>query len=225
MPTTTSAADRAKRITHRPGRMGLVTDVAAQLGRGAQSVHEILWRLEAQGVAHVAGWAPSASGRGMRQPLFKAWPGVSAPYPNPLPGRESLGRRAGGTRSEVLSFAAALKAMLDGATRAEVLEQTGISWSNFSKMLRELRAQRLVHVSSWEPRVDGRASPVEVFKFAPGRDAQKPKRVPVAEKYKRYRDGRNLRVAGQRIVHAISGATPIVSAGVQAYGRLGGGAV
>lgn len=223
------------RITRRPGRMGLVmyarilgacvkeakkaVDVAADLGRARQSVHEILWRLESLGVAHVEDWVKPEHQNGMMSPLFRAFPGKSEPYPRELQ-RPPFGR-AGGTRSEIISFASALKAMSEGATRAEVLEMTGMSWCNFAKLLRELRKQRLVHVCSWEPRSDERSADVEVLKFGPGKDAPRPKPLTPSERYRRYRLRKSAKLAGQRIVHATAGSVPIEARGIQpAYSGL-----
>lgn len=197
--------------------------VSAASGRGKQTMREILWRLEHLRIVHVVEWRRPEKLRSLMAAAFVLGEGESAPYPNALkratPGSE-LARN--NPRPELIAFATIINALRNGATRAELHRQTGVAHHNIARLLRELRANGLLHIGAWEVRDSTAGKPSEVLQFGPGKDAPRPKTLTAKQKQDRYRMRRRQRTATLRIVGAIAGQAAIPKHGMQSYHLLGG---
>jgi hypothetical protein len=199
-------------------------EAAEAVGAGSQSVREILWRMEHLRLVHVETWCKHYKARGPLAARFRAGEGVSAPYPSAtavdVPGASLA---AGNPRSELISFAHIMRALQDGATRADIMDQTGCSHSNLSKLLRTMKGLGIVHVCSWQRRCDEPGQPAEVLQLGAGRNAPKPKPIDGAERARRYWVKRRAREAGVRVSMALAGQGAIKACGIQQYHLLGAG--
>ncbi len=243
MPGTTPDASRPLNRRGPPagsriGRLGLVQygrilavisrkpcthrDVAKAIGRGEQTMREILWRMVHLGEAHVVGWAPSDSLRGQQQAVFAGGPGESLPYPRQLcraaPG-STLARS--NPKPELIAFCSLIRELRQGVTRQELHEDTGVAMMRIGILLKSLRVAGMVHRCGWHRESQIGGKPAEVLKFGPGRDAPRPPAMTVAEKNRRHRDRRSQRIAGERIVAALQGRGRITANGIQRYDQLG----
>jgi hypothetical protein len=197
---------------------------AEQLKRGAQTMREILWRMEHLGLVRVVAWCQPRKVRGILAASFQArQPGdpASVPYPRPLakatPGSTLA---ANNPRPELISFANIVRTLRDGATRGDLTEATGVMHHRLAPLLRELRSQGIAHRSGWARRDEGGA-PAEVLQLGPGRDAPRPPRQTCKERHVRWRTRKNAREAGRRVNAALAGVGRVTVLGVQSYHLLG----
>lgn len=222
----------------RTGRLGLVqysrvvafiaqkprtaVEVARLMGRGAQSLREILWRLEHMGEAHVVEWRAPEKKRSIMAAVFAAGPGTSVPYPRPMkrpvPG-STLAKN--NPKPELIAFCSILRALRHGSTRSELHESTGVAQMRLGILLRHMRGAHQVYRCGWATENDRQGAPAEVLKLGNGRDAPRPPAMSAQEKGQRYRDRRRRRVATERVVNALKGVAPITPYGVQSYHLLG----
>lgn len=211
--------------TPRPGRfglvmygrvLGLITDqprtpaaVAVALGRGLQTLREVLHRMAHMGEAHVVAWAKPAHGRGLMQAVFAAGPGASVPYPRPLRRKSPPGSTLArcNPRPELMSFCHVLRLLREGCTRQELHDATGVAYMRASLLLASLHAAGLIHRSGWIARDNaaGAGRPSEVFTLGAGKDAKRPPAMTYKERHARYRNRRRDRLQAQRLTHVMAG--------------------
>lgn len=190
----------------RPGRMGYVAwatvlvalherpmthqQVASMRGTlgGAQRLREQLWSLERAGLVHVKEWVwPWRSSVAL--PVFAGGPGESVPYPvplakRPIPGKVYADRPL---NAEMLAFVVMIRALHEGATRADLREQSGVYEHHIRPFVRHLRALGFLHTADWRKVVDHGGKWAEVMKFGPGADVRKPRPEPRARVARRSR--------------------------------------
>lgn len=209
------AAVMAEQMTHE--------EVAAKIWRGKVSVRQVLYRLHHMGVLRIAGWAKPAIGRGIYAARFAYGAGENAPYPGKLkngPMGEAL--KTSRPRPELISFVSIVRCLQEGATRAEIGEQTGVAHHVLSRLLQVMRKELgIVHVSSWQIRPDGMGQRSEVLTFGPGRDAAKPRRMCEKKRSALRRVAEQQRTAMSRVLHAMHGLAAVTKNGVQTYGTMG----
>lgn len=199
-------------------------EVAEAVGSGSQSVREILWRMEHLRLVHVETWCRHEKGRGPWAARFRAGEGVSAPYPNDTaidaPGASLAAKNP---RPELISFACIMRVLQEGATRADIMEQTGCSHSNLSKLVQTMKGLGIVRISAWQRRPDDSGQPAEVLQLGTGRNAARPEPISDTEKGRRYWTKRRAREAGVRVTMALAGKGAIKACGMQQYHLLGAG--
>lgn len=178
-------------------------EAAAAVSSGAQPTARVLWRMASLGIAHVSSWcAPHAPRANVWVPRFAAGPGTHASPP--------AGKRiaTGGRlrpRAEVTHFAAILRELEVGATRADITRNTGVMEHNLARLLRALRTMRLVRVAGWEVREWGGGRPAEVLQLGTGPDAPRPRRMSRTTINRRYKQARSAHLHMLRMVHHTAG--------------------
>jgi len=81
-----------------------------------------------------------------------------------------------------------LNALSEGATRAELVEKSGISLRTMNKLVPYMIEQpRLIHIGDWRRRVGWGGPPDPIYLLGNKRHAEKPKPKPAAEATQRYR--------------------------------------
>lgn len=177
-----------------------IQQVVSKTGAAVQTTREILWRMERLGLVHVSGWAEPTDRSSYLVPLFVIGQGVSVPYPRKV-SRRPIGSALGRPRSELTAFAAIIRLLRQGATRADLFEQTGVAYMRVSTLLRELRRLGLVHTSGWRCRDDGNGNPAEELSFGAGRNAPRP---PAASRAEIQRNSRRRKLAMENMRAMIS---------------------
>lgn len=189
------------------------SEVAASFDRGntaGQSMREILHRMCDLRIAHITGWRTPENKRGILRAVFAAGPGVNAPYPRPLnkpqPG-STLARN--NPRPELVAFASVIRALKsdDGVSRADLQAATGIAPMRLSLLLKQLRADKLIHRSGWAERTSGNGVAAELFTLGAGRDTPRAAPMPRSEIGARSRRGRQAKAQTLRIIHALAGTS------------------
>lgn len=74
------------------------------------------------------------------------------------------------------AYATVMRCLMDGATLAEMVEESGLYFNTIAKLLRVMHRQHTVHISAWEPDTIGRQT-VRVWKFGEKVDAKKPRKT------------------------------------------------
>lgn len=192
--------------------------VAAAIDAGVQTAREILWMMVRQRLAYVVRW--DEPDHPTRKPylaaVFAAGEGESAPYPVPLK-RSPLGSGVGGSRTELIHFAAIVRELREGATRSEIHERCGTMYHNLGPLLQRMRELGIAHVAAWQPREGTPGLPSQVWQMGGGPDARRPPRKPLKQRQRDYRERQRVRKAQMRLIRAIAGQGAIVATGVQSY--------
>ena len=179
-------------------------EVVERLGRRiVQATRDAMHRMASAGIMHIVEWRQAPSGRSYLRAAFKAGPGVNAPYP--LKSKMTVPGARVKPRPEMMAFIGLIRALQEGATRAELHDATGISTHRISGALRELRAQGLLHTCGYEPRDGASGCPSEILRFGPGANAARPAPLSDSEKKRRYVRRRAARMQQLRFTDAISG--------------------
>jgi hypothetical protein len=140
------------------------------------------------GLIHVCGVDGSASGT--PQAIFCFGPGVNAEMPlskrfnRPCESHWSKEWHRTPT-SEMIALKSVIKAMEEGgATKTEIIEQTGVHWSTLALLIRDMKRDNLAHICGWVSSMEG--YPAAIFAYGPGRDVRKPKPECKRERSLRY---------------------------------------
>lgn len=144
-------------------------EIAQKLGVQNRVVHRFLRYLEDNDLAHVHDWIKRDMRKGEPMEVW-GW-GFRMPAPRPLTTRGEPSRRSrarpDGVRAMSSRFVKLIKALEDGATRAQLHEASGISLRTLTYLLPLLRRQRLIRVEREKRRYCG-GQPIPVFALGGG---------------------------------------------------------
>lgn len=157
------------------------------------------------GIAHVCGW--DCSKKGTPAAIFKAGPGVNVPQPLPRTGQPSKTGWGRGQRIRptvgAVAFCSIVKVLEEGATCAELVEQTGCHEGTVRPLLRHMKRAGLIHVCAWDAPSSG--YPAQVFAMGQRRDALRPKRMTEKERSLKYYHERKARERQLTVMSALAG--------------------
>jgi hypothetical protein len=172
----------------------------------------LLRQLRYRRLVHVSGWvresakgAPSsilAFGGGPDCPCFLAATGAPA-------GR--LSEAAPPLAVEMLTFALIWRALEEPLSVRSIWELSGIDPHTAYKLVRHLRALRLIHVAEWDATVA--RVPVPLFSLGRSRDARRPRPEGHVANWSRYEQRRRALNRAAKFARMIAG--PICCAGLQ----------
>lgn len=212
--------------TQRLGRLGLLAyvrilsivrdhgpmthmQVADQFGRADSKMRNIMVAMVRARLLHISAWAEQPHTRGCVPPVFAYGPGVNAIYPRRT-GHKIQGATIGLTqrnrRPTIEALGKIFDLLKDGATRAEILDSTGLMHHNLAPVLRLLKGLGMIHVAGYRRRDESSTgSPAQVFQLGDRRDAQRPPRISEAERNAAWRQRRTARASQLGILFALAG--------------------
>lgn len=184
-----------------------IAELRIECGLGGTGAAEIMRRMKAVGLVHIAGWRQASPGTKGRLPaIWGAGDAEDCPYPGAK--RPVLPERHRSIRSELLAFATILRACESPATVAEIAEQTGCDKGTVTALMRYCRSIGLVYVAGWLPWKLGGGTPTRLYALGNRRDAPRPRAVASETRSaKRYADAQR-RIEMAHLLHITAGALP-----------------
>lgn len=146
----------------------------------------IIVRME---LAHVESWTRPPGSR-CRVERFLLGPGVNAPRPPVRGGKNGREHMQDKTfRSQGLAIGNLLRALSEGATRAELVECSGISVRSMGKLIPQMTDYpRLAHIVDWKRRQGWGGPPDPIYLLGNKRHADRPKPEGAGISNRRYRN-------------------------------------
>lgn len=157
-----------------------VLALAQRARMGHLAAYRWVMAMHQLGRVHVASWLELP--RRPLLPVFAVGPGPDAPPPSERANGRPVERCVLPMRrltKELIAFEHLLRALEVQATRAEVVEATGLDDTTARDGLRALHRLQLAHVAGWYIRPQGGAL-LAIYLLGPGRDAPQRRQKPTA---------------------------------------------
>lgn len=183
-----------------------VAGIRERVGVGRTAIGYFIAGARHLRLVHIAGWQQEYNRPTL--PMYAFGAGQDAPPPALRPtGKPIAGVRVSTIcrpKPEVISCAAFLRAIADGATKVELAEHCGMSHCTVRLAIRALQRHRMVHVSAWIP-TPGARTYTAVWQLGEGRSAARPAPQPKTVIAKRWRDAQRAKADMLQVLHAVAG--------------------
>jgi hypothetical protein len=182
-----------------------ITDIAIRLQCGLNNLRRIINRMHDLRLVHIARWDKRKDKKNF-QAVWAFGGADDAPYPDgsKKPGTPRGPNAWGMHRPELIAFANIIRALAVPVTRAELVECSGSTSCNISRLMRHCAAIKLVRIAAWDTSKPGK--PAAALQLGTGPDAPRPKPSPRKEIQRRCRAATKQRSMDQRFMRAL--ATP-----------------
>lgn len=184
--------------------------LASHQSASVLSLRRILGMFHALGLVHIHGFVNES--RGTPSAVYAAGPGVDAVMPPTRDGLPSKALKAVSRRvplrSNVIAFASVVRALEQGLTIREMVDETGQNDGALRRLVRYMHEAGMVHICEWQRSSTG--YPAAVYRLGRRVDARYPRPMTVQERSARSWAGRKARLEIMRVGHALAGSSEMV---------------
>ena len=183
--------------------------LSEEIDVGINSVRHTMNAMHDLRLVHVVRWE-RLHVKGGVSAVWAFGPGVDAVAESAKPGIERDKAARYSRRTEMYSFAAIMRALVEPVTMKTLMELSGATSCNLSRLIRHCRRIGLIRVAEWEVRTTSHGKPAMAFQFGNASDKPRPKTKPRADIV---RESKARRKAREEMLAMISATcAPVVEA-------------